>query len=52
MSKNNGFSDKEELYFEYNNREVFSFLDDVYHMVNNFVMDIKEHIDNRSDKHG
>ncbi|MDW4454282.1 hypothetical protein [Staphylococcus saprophyticus] len=24
----------------------------VYHMVNNFVLDIKEYIENRSDEHG
>lgn len=52
ITKNEGYTYKEELYFEYNNREVFSFLDEVYHMVNNFVLDIKEYIENRSDKHG
>ena len=52
ITKNEGYIYEEELYFEYNNREVFSFLDEVYHMVNNFVLDIKEYIENRSDKHG
>lgn len=48
LSKNEGYTYEEELYFEYNNREVFSFLDEVYHMVNNFVLYIKEYIDSRS----
>lgn len=52
ITKNEGYIYEEELYFEYNNREVFSFLDEVYHMVNNFVLDIKEYIENRSDEHG
>lgn len=44
-SRVEGYDYNEILYFEYNNREVFSFLDDVYQMVNNFVIDIKEYID-------
>lgn len=52
LSQNEGYTYEEELYFEYNNREVFSFLDEVYHMVNNFVIDIKDYIEKRSDKHG
>lgn len=52
LSQNKGYSYEEELYFEYNNREVFSFLDDVYHMVYKFIADIKEYIEKRSDEHG
>jgi len=52
ITKNEGYTYEEELYFEYNNREVFSFLDEVYHMVNNFVLDIKEYIENRRDECG
>ena len=48
ITKNEGYTYEEELYFEYNNREVFSFLDEVYHMVNNFVLDIKEYIENNA----
>lgn len=48
LSQNKGYTYEEELYFEYNNREVFSFLDEVYHMVNNFVLDIKEYIENNA----
>ncbi|RIN05667.1 hypothetical protein BU092_04935, partial [Staphylococcus warneri] len=47
FSKVKDYSYKEEIYFEYNNREVFEFLDDVYQMVNNFVIDIREYIDKR-----
>jgi len=52
ITKNEGYTYEEVLYFEYNNREVFSFLDEVYHMVNNFVLDIKEYIGNRRDERG
>ncbi|RIL18724.1 hypothetical protein BUY97_14250, partial [Staphylococcus gallinarum] len=52
ITKNEGYTYEEELYFEYNNKEVFSFLDEVYHMVNNFVLDIKEYIENRRDECG
>lgn len=48
ITKNEGYTYKEELYFEYNNREVFSFLDEVYHMVYKFVTDIKEYIENNA----
>ncbi|HBY82668.1 hypothetical protein [Staphylococcus sp.] len=40
-----GYSYEEEIYFEYNNREVFEFLDEVYQMVNNFVININEYIE-------
>lgn len=48
ISENEGYTYKEELYFEYNDKEVFSFLDDVYHMVYKFVTDIKEYIENNA----
>lgn len=47
LTQNKGYSYDEEIYFEYNNREVFEFLDEVFNLVNNFVVDIKEYIDNR-----
>ncbi|MCG1310310.1 hypothetical protein ACUXKH_000837 [Staphylococcus epidermidis] len=46
ITKNEGYTLKNEIYFEYNNREVFEFLDEVYQMVNNFVIDIKHYIEN------
>ncbi|PKI10982.1 hypothetical protein CW747_02245 [Staphylococcus shinii] len=52
ISNNDGYTCKEELYFEYNDKEVFNFLDEVFQMVNNLVIDIKEYIENRSDEHG
>ncbi|WHI53736.1 hypothetical protein [Mammaliicoccus lentus] len=47
LTQNKGYSYDEEIYFEYNNREVFEFLDEVFNLVNNFVVDIKEYIDNK-----
>lgn len=42
-----GYSYEEIVYFEYNNREVFEFLYEVFELVNNFVIDIKEYIDSK-----
>ena len=47
LTQNEGYSYDEAIYFEYNNREVFEFLDEVFNLVNNFVVDIKEYIDNK-----
>lgn len=42
-----GYSYEEIVYFEYNSREVFEFLYEVFELVNNFIIDIKEYIDNK-----
>lgn len=42
-----GYSYDEIVYFEYNNKEVFEFLYEVFELVNNFVLDIKEYIDKK-----
>lgn len=47
LSGTEGYSYDEAIYFEYNNREVFEFLYEVFELVNNFVLDIKEYIDNK-----
>lgn len=47
LSQNDGYSYDEKIYFEYNNRDVFEFLYEVFELVNNFVIDIKEYIDNK-----
>ncbi len=47
LSQNDGYSYDEKIYFEYNNKEVFEFLYEVFELVNNFVIDIKEYIDNK-----
>lgn len=44
LSQNDGYSYDEKIYFEYNNREVFEFLYEVFELVNNFVIDIKEYV--------
>lgn len=48
LSQNEGYTYGEEIYFEYNDKEVFIFLDEVFQMVNNFVIDIKEYIENNA----
>ncbi|MCJ1765549.1 hypothetical protein [Mammaliicoccus sciuri] len=45
--KVDGYSYDEIVYFEYNNKEVFEFLYEVFELVNNFVVDIKEYIDSK-----
>lgn len=47
LSRTEGYSYDEAIYFEYNNREVFEFLYEVFELVNNFVLDIKEYIDSK-----
>lgn len=47
LTQNKGYSYDEQIYFEYNNREVFEFLEEVFDLVNNFVIDIKEYIKNK-----
>ncbi|MFI3131326.1 MULTISPECIES: hypothetical protein [Mammaliicoccus] len=47
LSRNEGYSYDEAIYFEYNKREVFEFLYEVYELVNNFVVDIKEYVDSK-----
>lgn len=47
LTQNEGYSYDEGVYFEYNDREVFEFLYEVFELVNNFVIDIKEYIDNK-----
>lgn len=42
-----GYSYDEIVYFEYNNKEVFEFLYEVFELVNNFVVDIKEYVDSK-----
>ncbi|MFI3377685.1 hypothetical protein [Mammaliicoccus sciuri] len=47
LSRNDGYSYDEAIYFEYNKREVFEFLYEVYELVNNFIVDIKDYVDSK-----